>query len=740
MKTAVWMLAVLLGVCPLLGAAENGKSPMVMFQEALYQEETEGDLDKAIELYQQVLEEAAEVERIAARTTYQLGLCHLKKGELETAADYFQQVISKYPKQISTVKKTRAQLEKIAPEDRIHKLVETFFKNNYRDITSRKTLEWGEPITDENGNVSIRYKYEATIWDKDKVVNNEIFTYDKNGKFVSVEDVIDTTTQEGIQKLVQNFFKNNYRDITSRKTLEWDEAITDENGTISIRYKYEATIRGKDKIVNNEIFSFDSNGDFVSVKKIISPEELKAIVEKAVLTISTCAETDPRVEEALESLKGIQEEPLVSELATYLSSETATIRRSAIYILWRGGFSGISAAEQNLLELCSHPESLTRSMAALPLGEYKIAAAYDRLVDMTLHDKDGIARRGGAYALGLLGDPKALRVLEEALQDPEDFVKQNAQAAITLLTKLNDEQSEDAEPEPDMTQEMYNDIQPDGTIKFRSPDQVINNGTEPTTEQRFINSDFVELTAMTDEQGNPIDFTTTHDGNIYRYHVIFDPPVMPGETLNYHTEGTIAGLVKPANEKDTYRYHMTHTPATGQPTLRIEEYVLPEGAELLTTLSEDMVQSDRNGRVVLRIEKVISAGGSLTTSFKYRLESPIDLSTPEATISGFMQAAFQFDVDKVMSYVASDSHEYADTKEIFENPDHPFYALFKKADASIPLKITKTDISDTMCSAVWEFTLKEDFSIEGKALKAGDTFELDGNLHKYDDKWLITGI
>jgi hypothetical protein len=45
-----------------------------------------------------------------------------------------------------------------------------------------------------------------------------------------------------------------------------------------------------------------------------------------------------------------------------------------------------------------------------------------------------------------------------------------------------------------------------------------------------------------------------------------------------------------------------------------------------------------------------------------------------------------------------------------------------------------------MCSAVWEFTLKEDFSIEGKALKAGDTFELDGNLHKYDDKWLITGI
>lgn len=541
MKAVVWMLTVLLGLSPFMQAADTVKSPAILLQEALYQEETEGDLNKAIELYGQVLEQAADVERLAARATYQLGLCHLKKGNKTKAIEYFKEVVSYYPEQISAVKKAQAQLDKIAPEDQIRKLVEIFFKNNYRDITHRKTLEWGEPTTDENGNVSIRYKYEATIWDKDKVVNDEIFT-------------------------------------------------------------------------------FDTNGYFVSVKMIVSPEELAAVVEKAVLTISTCSETDPKVKESLDSLKGIQAESLVAELATYLDSETANIRRSAIYILWRGGFSDISAAEQKLLELCSHPESLTRSMAALPLGEYKIAAAYDTLVDMTLHDKDGIARRGGAYALGLLGDPKALPALEKALEDPEDFVKNNAQAAITMLTKLNDEQRDKSEHEPTMTQEMYNDIQPDGTIIFRNPEQIVNDGTEPITERRFINSDFVQLTAMIDEQANPVEFTATHEGDIYRYHVIFDPPVMPGETLNYHSEGTITGLVNPANEKDTYRYHMTHSPATGQPMLRIEEYVLPEGAELLSTLSEDMVQSEKDGRIVLHVEKVIPAGGSLTTSFKYRLE------------------------------------------------------------------------------------------------------------------------
>lgn len=38
------------------------------------------------------------------------------------------------------------------------------------------------------GGYSIRYEYEAAIWDKDKIINNQIFTFDKDGKFVSVKD------------------------------------------------------------------------------------------------------------------------------------------------------------------------------------------------------------------------------------------------------------------------------------------------------------------------------------------------------------------------------------------------------------------------------------------------------------------------------------------------------------------------------------------------------------------------
>ncbi len=60
-------------------------------------------------------------------------------------------------------------------------LVEDFFSKNFRDVTARKTLQWGELSKDEQGNTSIAYEYEATIWDKDKKLMHQIFTFDPSG-------------------------------------------------------------------------------------------------------------------------------------------------------------------------------------------------------------------------------------------------------------------------------------------------------------------------------------------------------------------------------------------------------------------------------------------------------------------------------------------------------------------------------------------------------------------------------
>ena len=67
--------------------------------------------------------------------------------------------------------------------------VEKFFGENFRDITARKTLEWGEVERTAGGNLAIRYKYLATIWNKDQMVNNQRFTFTPEGKYVSAETI-----------------------------------------------------------------------------------------------------------------------------------------------------------------------------------------------------------------------------------------------------------------------------------------------------------------------------------------------------------------------------------------------------------------------------------------------------------------------------------------------------------------------------------------------------------------------
>ncbi len=156
-------------------------------------------------------------------------------------------------------------------------------------------------------------------------------------------------------------------------------------------------------------------------------------VEKAVRTISTCAEGDPRISKAMDSLKGLDQQAVVEKLTEYLDSDKPTIRRSAIYILWRSEFDSIESAVKPLIKLTSHDEVFTRGMAALALGSNKVEQSLDTLSKMTLEDSDPYARRCAAYALGQLGNPRAINVLEKSLKDENSLVRQNSEAALTMI-------------------------------------------------------------------------------------------------------------------------------------------------------------------------------------------------------------------------------------------------------------------------------------------------------------------
>ena len=169
----------------------------------------------------------------------------------------------------------------IMPSDKAELIgrVEDVFLHNYRDITWRKSLAWGDVQKAADGTRSITYSYEARIWDRETLAMKQTFTFAGDGKFIRAANetgypkkkeiaAADVTTQKGMIALVEDFFSKNYRDITARQTIAWGEVRKDEKGNSVIRYKFNATIWGKEKKVMEQDFTFDKDGTFVSAKKV----------------------------------------------------------------------------------------------------------------------------------------------------------------------------------------------------------------------------------------------------------------------------------------------------------------------------------------------------------------------------------------------------------------------------------------------------------------------------------------
>lgn len=168
------------------------------------------------------------------------------------------------------------------------------------------------------------------------------------------------------------------------------------------------------------------------------------------------------------------------------------------------------------------------------------------------------------------------------------------------------------------TQILIADIQADGLIAFRNIMQWTNESGRTLRTWGFVNSDFVRVTEMTDDAGEPIAFTTRREGSMFRYRLRLNQPVEPGAALIHASEGTMVGGIKPVGE-DEFEFRMNHHPATGTQVRRIETYLLPKGAEVTATEPADMARRMRDGRVELYVEKMVPAGGSILTAFRYRL-------------------------------------------------------------------------------------------------------------------------
>jgi len=163
------------------------------------------------------------------------------------------------------------------------------------------------------------------------------------------------------------------------------------------------------------------------------------------------------------------------------------------------------------------------------------------------------------------------------------------------------------------------DIQADGTILSHGIQQYMNDSDQPATTLGFMTSDFVTETAMTDEDGKPIRFTTRHDAErrINQYRASFNKQIPPGDAVLFSSDATMKGLVRKVGA-DEWEYRFHHNPGSNE-TRCLRIYRLPKGATLVSTSLRDLPQRMKDRRVEVSLEKVVPENGGINAVIRYRL-------------------------------------------------------------------------------------------------------------------------
>jgi hypothetical protein len=88
----------------------QGATAGELLEKAIYAEETVGDLDEAIKLYEQVIAEAKTVKSAAAKAQFRLGVIYEKQGKSDAALAAFRALVENYPDEKELVAQAQQKL------------------------------------------------------------------------------------------------------------------------------------------------------------------------------------------------------------------------------------------------------------------------------------------------------------------------------------------------------------------------------------------------------------------------------------------------------------------------------------------------------------------------------------------------------------------------------------------------------------------------------------------------------
>ena len=128
MKTRLFLILAFVFLAGSLSAQDNKAS--VALTAAIYEEEVTGNLDKAVELYLDILKKYPDDRPVAAKTLYHLGLVNEKMGK-QKAGEYFTRLVNSYPDQTDMVALAKTKLAELGDPG---------VTNSIRGLVTRRVL------------------------------------------------------------------------------------------------------------------------------------------------------------------------------------------------------------------------------------------------------------------------------------------------------------------------------------------------------------------------------------------------------------------------------------------------------------------------------------------------------------------------------------------------------------------------------------------------------------------------
>ena len=143
---------------PVIMASGQEQQAQKLLSEAIYQEEVNGDLNKAIKTYQQILSQYPDNRKVSAEAMLHLGLCFEKQGNQEAVKTY-NRLVSNFPEQKSQVaiaKERLSRLKQTAEKDLATPFIPKFTK-------IKMPINPGNGVLSPDGK-KIAFVFDGCVW------------------------------------------------------------------------------------------------------------------------------------------------------------------------------------------------------------------------------------------------------------------------------------------------------------------------------------------------------------------------------------------------------------------------------------------------------------------------------------------------------------------------------------------------------------------------------------------------